>query len=83
MVAFRVVKERHGWAIRMDDRMIAPFWSKAVAVREANSLAVAIRRHGEHAEVTVEAGDATLVAVAGAALTSGRGEALVGRLTPD
>jgi hypothetical protein len=52
MITFKVVKEQHGWAIRMGERMTMPFWSRDLAVREANSLADAIRCHGE--EVMVE-----------------------------
>jgi len=54
MITFSVVKEQHGWAIRMDERMMTPFWSRDVAIRQANCLAHAIRCHGECAEVTVE-----------------------------
>ena len=54
MITFNVVKEQHGWAIRMDERMMTPFWSRDMAIREANHLADAIRRHGECAEVIVE-----------------------------
>ena len=54
MITFKVVKEQHGWAIRMDERMMTPFWSKDLAIREANCLADAIRCHGECAEVIVE-----------------------------
>jgi hypothetical protein len=54
MITFNVVKEQHGWAIRMDKRMMTPFWSRGLAIREANCLARAIRRHGERAEVIVE-----------------------------
>jgi hypothetical protein len=57
MITFNVVKEQHGWAIRMDKRMITPFWSRDLAIREANCLADAIRCHGECAEVIVEGGD--------------------------
>jgi len=55
MITFNVVKDRHGWAVRMGDRMTTPFWSKDVAIRQANHLAAAIRRHGEGTEVIVEA----------------------------
>ncbi|MGO9358609.1 MAG: hypothetical protein ACLP1D_13195 [Xanthobacteraceae bacterium] len=55
MIIFQVVKEQHGWAIRMDERMMTPFWSKDAAIREANCLARAIRCHGECAEVIVDA----------------------------
>lgn len=54
MITFKVVKEQHGWAIRVDDRMITPFWSRDSAIREANCLARAIRCHGECAQVIVE-----------------------------
>jgi hypothetical protein len=55
MITFSVVKEPHGWAIRMGDRMTTPYWSRDFAVREANCLADAIRRHGEPTEVIVQA----------------------------
>ena len=54
MITFYVVKEQHGWAIRTGERMTMPFWSRDLAVREANSLADAIRCHGECTEVIVE-----------------------------
>ena len=54
MIRFNVVKETHGWAIRMGERMTTPFWSKEQAVRQAKLLAEAIRRHGELTEVVVE-----------------------------
>ena len=54
MITFYVVKEQHGWAIRMGERMMTPFWSRDMAVREANCLADAIRCHGECTEVMVE-----------------------------
>lgn len=59
MIIFNVVKEQHGWAIRMDERMMTPFWSRHLAIREANCLAAAIRCHGECAEVIVEGADAS------------------------
>jgi len=52
MITFYVVKEQHGWAIRMGERMTMPFWSRDMAVREANCLADAIRCHGECTEVS-------------------------------
>jgi hypothetical protein len=54
MITFNVVKEQHGWAIRMDKRMTTPFRSRDLAIREAACLADAIRCHGEYAEVIVE-----------------------------
>jgi hypothetical protein len=57
MITFNVVKESHGWAVRVGLQMSAPFWSRDRAVREANSLAEAIRRHGQRTQVIVEADD--------------------------
>jgi hypothetical protein len=57
MITFKVVKERHGWAIRMGDGTMTPFWSSDLAVREANRLAATIRCHGECAEVIIEGAD--------------------------
>ena len=37
--------------------MTTPFWSRELAIREANCLADAIRCHGECAEVIVEGAD--------------------------
>lgn len=54
MITFNVVKERFGWAIRMGERMTTPYWSRNLAISEANALADAIRCHGECAEVIVE-----------------------------
>jgi hypothetical protein len=54
MITFNVVKDQHGWAVRMGDRMTTPFWRRDLAIREAICLAEAIRRHGEGAEVIVE-----------------------------
>ena len=57
MITFNVVKEQHGWAIRMGEGTTTPFWSRDLAVREANCLADAIRRHGECAKVIIEGAD--------------------------
>ena len=57
MVTFEVEKEQYGWAIRMGERMKSLFWSRDLAIREANCLADAIRCHGECAEVIVEGAD--------------------------
>ena len=54
MIIFDVVKEEHGWAVKMGQRMTTPFWSRTVAISEANRLAAAIRRHGELTEVVIE-----------------------------
>jgi hypothetical protein len=57
MITFKVVKEQHGWAIRMGEGTMTPFWSRDLAVRQANSLAAAIRCHGECAQVIVDGAD--------------------------
>jgi len=57
MITFNVVKEEHGWAVRMGERMTTPFWSKELAIRQAIALADSIRCHGECAEVLVEGAD--------------------------
>ena len=54
MITFSVVKEQHGWAVRSGACMMTPFWSRDLAIREANCLADAIRRHGQHTEVVIE-----------------------------
>jgi hypothetical protein len=54
MQTFKVVKERHGWAVRLGDAMSTPFWSEAMAICEAHRLCESLRRHGVAAEVTVE-----------------------------
>lgn len=54
MITFSVVKEQHGWAVRMGECMTTPFWSRTLAIREANCLADSIRRHGQIAHVVVE-----------------------------
>ena len=54
MITFSVVKEQYGWAIRAGEGMKTLFWSRDLAIREANCLADAIRCHGECAEVIVE-----------------------------
>ena len=54
MIVFNVVKEQHGWAVRMADHMSTPFWSRDVAILEANALAQGIRSHGQCAEVAIE-----------------------------
>lgn len=54
MLTFKVVKETHGWAVRLGEQMSTPFWSRDSAVQEARCLAEAIGRHGAHTEVIVE-----------------------------
>ena len=56
MITYNVVKELHGWAIRMGDHMSTPYWSKDRAILQANRLAAAIRWHGECVEVIIEGG---------------------------
>ena len=57
MITFKVVKEQHGWAIRMGEGVTTPFWSRDSAIREAHCLAAAIRCHGERTEVIIEGTD--------------------------
>ncbi len=57
MITFEVIKEQYGWAVRMGERVKTLFWSRDLAIREANCLADAIRCHGECAEVIVEGAD--------------------------
>jgi len=54
MHTFKVVKERFGWAVHLGDGMITPFWSQALAIREAGRLCESLRRHGAAAEVVIE-----------------------------
>ena len=57
MITFNVVKEKHGWAIRLGEGMTTPFRSRDLAVREAKCLADAIGCHGQRTEVVVESHD--------------------------
>jgi len=54
MHSFRVVKELHGWAVRLGNGMSTPFWSHAGAVEEAHRMSAALRRQGGAAEVVIE-----------------------------
>lgn len=54
MITFKVVKEQHGWAVRMGEQMTTPFWSRVLAIREADRMAAGIRRHGAVTEVLIE-----------------------------
>jgi hypothetical protein len=54
MQTFRVAKERYGWAVRVGNGVTAPFWTRAMALREANCLCEELRRHGVAAEVVVD-----------------------------
>jgi hypothetical protein len=74
MHTFKVVKEPHGWAVRLGEGMCTPFWSRAKAIREAGRLCQALRLHGVSAEVIVVEEDpirTTNAATAAAALTPG------------
>ena len=53
-IFFRVVKEPYGWAVRVGRGMMTPFWSRRLAIEQANDWAEALRRHGEPAEVIIE-----------------------------
>lgn len=57
MITFHVAKEQYGWAVRMGDCMMTPFWSRDLAIREANCLANAIRCHGMRTEVIIDGVD--------------------------
>jgi len=54
MITYAVVQEPHGWAIRVGGHMTSPFRSRESAVRKANQLATALRRHGQTASVMIE-----------------------------
>jgi hypothetical protein len=54
MITFRVLREKHGWAVRIGESMTTPFWSRPHAIREAGGMAAEIRRHGVVAEVLIE-----------------------------
>lgn len=54
MITFRVVRERHGWAIRTGEEMMTPFWSRELAIREADRMAAGLSRHGALTEVLIE-----------------------------
>jgi hypothetical protein len=54
MITFKVVKEQHGWTVRTGEQMSTPFWSRVLAIREADRMAARIRRHGARTEVLIE-----------------------------
>ena len=64
MIVFNVVKEQYGWAVRMGDRMTTPFWSRDLAIREANCLAASIRNHGQSAQVVIEDAESAIMSPA-------------------
>jgi len=80
MITFNVVKERHGWAIRMGERMTMPFRSRDLAVREASRLADAIRCHGECTEVFVEGAEPNELAKGSKRLNSPSGDSAAPRV---
>ncbi len=53
-VCLRVVKEPHGWAVRLGEGLMTPFRSCDRAVDHANGYAEALRAHGQVVEVLVE-----------------------------
>ena len=82
MHTFRVVKEQHGWAVRLGEGMSTPFWTRALAVQEANCLCDGLRRHGQRAEVVVEEPDGAGGADAGARLSADRLAQVLGSILP-
>jgi hypothetical protein len=62
MITFSVIEEQHGWSIRMGEWSMTPFWSRDLAIREANCLAEAIRCHGECTQVIIEGADLNVAA---------------------
>lgn len=54
MRTFKVVKEPHGWSVRLGESMATPFWARDLAIQEANCLCQALLSHGESAEVMIE-----------------------------
>lgn len=54
MHAFRVIKKNYGWAVQFGDGMSTHYWSQALAIRGANRLCEALRKHGVAAEVIIE-----------------------------
>jgi len=54
MLTFEIVQGPQGWIVRLGSGVSIPFRSYERAVREADGLCDAIRRHGAIAEVVVE-----------------------------
>lgn len=81
MHTFKVVKEPHGWAVRMDVGMSTPFWSRAHAIREADGMCEELRRHGVRAEVIVDDAEDKIAPIC-AGLTASRLTGLLRRLHP-
>jgi len=54
MHTFKIVGESDGWAIQLGGAMTTPCKSQATAIRQAQRMAAALRRHGEVVSVVVE-----------------------------
>ena len=54
MIRLSVVREEHGWSVRIGQQMSSPFRRRDAAIREARRLAAGIRSHGERVEVAIE-----------------------------
>ena len=54
MITFRVVEQKHGWAIHLSQGTSTHFRSRDLAIREANLLAENLRRHGATTRVIVQ-----------------------------
>ena len=63
MITFRVVEQKHGWAIHLSHGTSTHFRSRELAIREANLLAENLRRHGATARVLVQDPDLSNQAV--------------------
>lgn len=62
MLTFEIVKGPLGWIVRLGSGVSIPFRSYERAVREADGLCDAIRRHGAIAQVVVEEEEASIAA---------------------
>lgn len=51
MITFAVVKEPYGWAVRRDQSMMMPASCRAGALAAAEQMVIALRRHGQPAEL--------------------------------
>lgn len=51
---FRVVKEPHGWSVRLNGSMMTPFTSRELATEHACHYAEKLRSAGRAAEVTID-----------------------------
>jgi hypothetical protein len=79
MITFKVVKEQHGWAVRMGEQMSTPFWSRVLAIREADRMAAGIRRHGAVTEVLIEEVESLDTVVLACATPTPGADAMAGR----